>query len=214
MLGDLRGRRAIGYIAVALATALVTSGGWALAAPNARTIRACANRRTGALRLARRCHRRRERAVSWNVRGPQGPAGAHGVAGRQGSRGPRGVRGAAGARGPAGARGAAGAPGAPAVRLFAQVDENGDLVRSSGGVTVTSPSAGMYRLVFPQSVAQCSAIASIGATTTSNDLQQGEISANTAGAGFSNSTIEVATFDPTAPPPNFAPLPFSVLVVC
>ena len=72
----------------------------------------------------------------------------------------------------------------------------------------------MYRLVFPQNVAQCSAIGSIGATTTSNDLEQGEISANTAGAGFSNSTVEVATFDPTTPPPHLAAMPFSVLVVC
>jgi hypothetical protein len=87
-------------------------------------------------------------------------------------------------------------------------------VRSSGGVTVTSPGTGEYRLVFGRDISKCSAIASIGATAASNALQQGEISATTAGAGLTNTTVAVATSDPTAPPPHSTDLPFSVMVVC
>ena len=76
-------------------------------------IRACANKRTGALRIAARC-KRNERRVVWNVRGLQGalgPKGSQGPQGLQGAAGPRGPAGATGAQGPVGAAGAAGANG-------------------------------------------------------------------------------------------------------
>lgn len=92
-----------GLSVVLLATALLlTCANGALAA-HAATIHACANRRTGALRLAKRC-RRGERAVSWSVvaaRGPIGPTGPAGPAGTHGSAGPTGAAGAQGAAGPA-----------------------------------------------------------------------------------------------------------------
>src|SRR5437588_2921301 len=50
-------------------------------------MRACANKRTGALGLARRC-RRGERALSWNKEGRPGPTGATGAIGAQGPQGP------------------------------------------------------------------------------------------------------------------------------
>ena len=60
-------------------------------------IRACANRKTGALRLlaSGKC-RQGERLVVWSQAGPEGP---------QGEAGPAGVDGAVGPSGPAGPRG-------------------------------------------------------------------------------------------------------------
>jgi hypothetical protein len=88
-------------VAVAFAALLAACGGVAVAATSSSpVIRACANKRTGALRLANRC-RRSERRVSWNQTGPQGTAGV------------RGARGATGATGAAGAAGTAGAQGNP-----------------------------------------------------------------------------------------------------
>ncbi|HLH66638.1 MAG TPA: tail fiber domain-containing protein [Solirubrobacteraceae bacterium] len=52
-------------------------------------IHACANRRTGALRLAARC-RRDERPVVWSFRGPAGAQGAAGAPGKTGPAGPAG----------------------------------------------------------------------------------------------------------------------------
>jgi len=71
-------------------------------------IHACA-RKDGRLRLVARTSdcRASERAVSWNVRGPQGEPGPPGPAGPIGPAGPEG------APGSAGATGATGAPGPP-----------------------------------------------------------------------------------------------------
>lgn len=61
-------------VITAIVAALLSGGGWALAAPATGVIHGCASRTTGALRLAKSC-RRGEVAVTWNVRGPIGPAG-------------------------------------------------------------------------------------------------------------------------------------------
>lgn len=71
---------------------------------------ACFQKKSGSLRVVKqgkRC-KRRERAISWNVRGPAGPQGAKGDAGSQG---PSGSPGSAGAIGGTGAIGATGATG-------------------------------------------------------------------------------------------------------
>jgi hypothetical protein len=78
------------------------------------TIQACAARVGGALRLVARpsdC-RRRERSVSWNVRGPQGAPGDAGPAGAAGATGPAGAPGPAGPSGEPGPKGPKGDPGA------------------------------------------------------------------------------------------------------
>jgi hypothetical protein len=75
------------------------------------TIQACASRAGGFLRLVARpsdC-RRRERSVSWNVRGPQGAPGVAGPAGAAGATGPRGPVGPSGEPGPKGPKGDPGA---------------------------------------------------------------------------------------------------------
>jgi hypothetical protein len=83
-------------MAVALIALLAASTGWAIAATaNDPVIRACANKKTGALRLASKC-KRKERALLWNQRGPEGRRG------RAGATGSRGATGATGATGPQG----------------------------------------------------------------------------------------------------------------
>ena len=76
------------------------------------TIQACASRAGGFLRLVARpsdC-RRRERSVSWNVRGPQGAPGEAGRRGAAGAPGPGGPPGPTGEPGPKGPKGDPGAP--------------------------------------------------------------------------------------------------------
>jgi hypothetical protein len=59
--------------------------------PAAALIKACANKKTGALRLRKRRYcRRSERAVLWSVRGPRGPRGDRGAGGTSGSPGANG----------------------------------------------------------------------------------------------------------------------------
>ena len=108
----------LGYLAVAAITVLAGAGGYAVAATRTDAIHACAAKRTGALRLAKSCNRH-ERAVSWAKVGPAG---------------------AAGARGSQGSPGTNGQPGAPATKLFVLDDINGNVVRSSGGVSVSQQS--------------------------------------------------------------------------
>ncbi len=85
-------------------------------ASKAKTIHACYNNETGALRLAKGggCGGG-ETSLSWNVRGtagPRGAAGATGGSGPQGATGPVGVTGAVGREGAAGEKGPTGATGA------------------------------------------------------------------------------------------------------
>lgn len=70
--------RPIAYLTVGV---LIGAGGsYALAATSTKTITACADKRTGVLHLKQRgrCARAQTR-VTWNQRGPQGPAGAPAV---------------------------------------------------------------------------------------------------------------------------------------
>ena len=94
------GRARMPAIAVAAACLLAVGAGWAIAASttSSATLRACASKSNGALRLAARC-KSSERRVSWNTVGPQGPRGLQGI---QGAKGDTGAAGAAGAAGPAG----------------------------------------------------------------------------------------------------------------
>ena len=75
-------------------------------------IQACA-RKDGRLRLVARASdcRRSERAVSWNVKGPQGELGPPGPAGQIGPAGPEGAPGPPGPQGELGPQGPKGDPG-------------------------------------------------------------------------------------------------------
>jgi hypothetical protein len=78
---------------------------------NSKTIVACANKKTGDLRIAYKKCTKNENKVSWGktgAKGATGPQGAPGPAGPAGATGPAGAPGATGPAGPAGATGPAG----------------------------------------------------------------------------------------------------------
>jgi hypothetical protein len=78
-------------MAVAVVALVAAFGGWAIAATtkSSPVIRACANKKSGALRLASKC-RKSERSVTWNKQGIPGPQGAAGAAGAKGITGAKG----------------------------------------------------------------------------------------------------------------------------
>src|ERR1700759_1568713 len=104
MLGKFFGSRVVSCAVVAVAAAAIGAGGLAFAAAGGRVLNACANKKSGALRLATKC-KKHERSVSWNVAGPRGLEGPQGATGSQGAPGAKGDTGAAGAQGPQGVKG-------------------------------------------------------------------------------------------------------------
>jgi hypothetical protein len=86
------------------------------------------------------------------------PRGATGPQGPQGFQGPQGLKGDQGDRGPAG--------GASREVLFAEVDEDGNVDNSSGGVTATDLDFGTYEVDFGRPVANCTAVGTIGSSGT------------------------------------------------
>jgi len=89
------------------------------------TVVACANKKTGALRIAYKKCTRKENSISWGQTGAQGaagPAGAQGPAGPAGAQGPAGAVGAQGAVGTQGTVGAQGVQGEQGPLGLDQVD--------------------------------------------------------------------------------------------
>ena len=95
--------RTAGYVAVAVGGTIVGAGGLAFAASGGGVIHACANKKTGTLRLATECNRKHERAISWNVQGPRGLQGRTGAGGATGQPGVQGLPGTNGTNGTNGA---------------------------------------------------------------------------------------------------------------
>jgi hypothetical protein len=91
---NIKHRPRIAGAAIAAGVAIIASGGLAIAQTGG-VIHACANGRTGALRMANSC-RSNEHPIAWSVRGPAGPRGASGPQGPQGASGPQGPQGAPG----------------------------------------------------------------------------------------------------------------------
>ena len=90
-------------VALCAAGVLAATAGATLGQGSAsdRPLRACVDGRTGALSIVqagRRCGRR-DRAVSWNIRGKTGPPGADGAPGERGAPGAIGADGSQGAAG-------------------------------------------------------------------------------------------------------------------
>jgi hypothetical protein len=78
-------------LSIAVVAVVAAGGSWALAATTSGAIHACANKKSGALRLAGKCSKKHERAVSWNITGPQGLRGATGAKGTNGTNGTNGA---------------------------------------------------------------------------------------------------------------------------
>jgi hypothetical protein len=84
----------LSLFATALADAAVTPA----------SIKACANKKSGALRLLTKgkCSKKKERALSLGVTGPAGTRGPQGAPGSAGGQGPAGIQGPTGVQGPNG----------------------------------------------------------------------------------------------------------------
>jgi hypothetical protein len=128
------GRARVPFVAVAAACLLAVGAGWAIAASttSSATLRACASKRTGILRLAGKC-KSSERSVSWNTVGPKGPQGTQGVQGSQGLQGTQGVQGSQGSPGSQGVQGPPGPAG-----LLASLDQIEGLPCHSQGAAGTA----------------------------------------------------------------------------
>lgn len=184
-------RVVVGAIAAAV-TAVLAGGGWALAAPAGGVIEGCANKHTGALRIAAKC-KKHEKSISWNSQGPRGPVGDSGAPGPQGPRGAQGPQGAQGATGPQGPA----AAGSNAL-AGAEVALNGNLgtwFNSYGGApTVTNPSTGLYYVTFPGASFLPSNMIVVVSPTTST----GDCTAINGGPGVTdngNTSVAVETTD-------------------
>jgi Collagen triple helix repeat (20 copies) len=160
--------------AVTYAFAGIGSGG---------VISGCYKSQNGQLRLidpaTDRC-RPSETAISWSQTGPQGPPGPTGPAGPQGPTGAQGPKGDTGPTGPAGPQGPTGPQGTtgpigptgpqgpkgdkgdPATRLWAVVNANGSLARSSGATASIRIALSKYQVTFNQDVRACSYLATLG----------------------------------------------------
>jgi hypothetical protein len=93
MFNQWRASRRGGRLVIVAVVALPAGGGYAFAATTSNgVIRACAAKRGGALRAARKC-RKSERAVLWNMRGVPGKNGTNGSNGTNGTNGTNGASG-------------------------------------------------------------------------------------------------------------------------
>jgi len=150
---------------VAAAVLLCGLSGYAIAQSGSatpKTVKACAKKKGGALRLGKKC-REGERRVTWAVKGPSGLTGPTGPAGARGAAGVRGAAGADGAPGIAGSDGANGTSGtSTGETLFASAGAGGNFGGGgacdplpSGGpsITFTAP-AGSYAQVMASVTAQ------------------------------------------------------------
>jgi large repetitive protein len=163
-------RPGLGHVLVLSALALALAAGVSAAAPTTDAgglVKACRHKLVGLLRVPAdgvSC-RRGEQPLSWNQRGPAGPAGEAGPAGLAGPAGPAGDRGPAGetgpqgpegepgpqgpagAQGPAGPQGPAGAPG-PALTSIGQLDGIActTAAGAAGTVSVTTAADGSIAL--------------------------------------------------------------------
>ncbi|HKZ13567.1 MAG TPA: hypothetical protein VJL81_06960 [Solirubrobacterales bacterium] len=95
-------------------------------------------------------------AAKQTMTGPTGPTGAKGATG---ARGATGATGATGAKGERGEKGEQGVAGAAATKLFAEIGENGELLKSSG-VTAAAfkGTLGAYSVTFNTNVSACVAM--------------------------------------------------------
>jgi hypothetical protein len=138
------GRTKLRWVAIAaFVVAVAGSAAWAAIPDAAGVIHSCI--KNGAIRMldteAGQTCKAGELSLQWNQTGPQGPPG------------------------PKGDQGEPGPPGQDAVRLWAVVDDQADLVHGNGVVGVTGPGLhgqGQTWVQFDRDVSGCAAVATVG----------------------------------------------------
>jgi hypothetical protein len=93
-----------------------------------------------------------------------------------------------------GATGSQGPPGPPAAVLWAVVESDGTLVRSSNAVAATDqPGFGQYTVTFNQNVRACVYIATLGLTGSAFTAPPGSITV--VGEGMDVNGVWISTYD-------------------
>ena len=129
-----------------------------------KTVKACAKKSGGALRLGKKC-RKGERRVTWAVRGPTGrtgPRGAAGVAGKDGVQGTNGANGTNGTNGTDGVDGSSTGETFFASAGFGANFSGGgvcDAVPVGPSITVTVPSGAYAQVMASVTVQRAGAVA-------------------------------------------------------
>jgi hypothetical protein len=113
------------------------------------TIVACADKKTGDLRIAYKKCTGNENNVSWGITGPKGATGAKGATGLQGLQGlqgSKGDRGDQGEQGEQGLQGDAGETGDSFIKAFGEVNFSGQTVpqKTTANVTVVKGGPWLY----------------------------------------------------------------------
>lgn len=183
---------------VVLSAALVASSFVISNAVSTPTIKACAVKTTGALRIITgnaKC-KKTERLVSWGTAGAKGSNGAQGPAGSNGADGANGINGQDGAPGPQGDPGPAGSPAIPNVtHVYGYSNSWASItVPQSGWSTVDLAQseplpAGNYLVLANMQLYGVSGIAYCAATTSMDHVSDGGtyqfLSENTGNQSFS-----------------------------
>jgi hypothetical protein len=133
-----------------------------------------------------------ETSLNWNQSGPTGARGATGPKGAMGATGPAGPTGPKGATGPIGPTGP---NGADAISLWAVVDRDGVIARSSGATGSRRLVEGVYEVTFNRDVTQCAYVASVGFADSTTSIA-GMIAAKQSGGNPNGVAVE--TYDPIA----------------
>jgi hypothetical protein len=136
--------------------AVVTAGaGVAAAAHHGGTINGCVAKSDGTLRIVASTASctSKEKALSFNARGPKGAQGAQGPAGPQGPQGPKGDSGDGGTT-----------TSPTTFQMYANVDAEGDLGSNVDAVKaiVDKPETGVYIVTFDKPIGSCAATAQSG----------------------------------------------------
>ncbi len=179
---------------LALAALVAASAGLAVAATSAGPlIRACANKRTGALRIASRCHHN-ERVVTWNKAGPQGQQGPQGGRGLRGLAGTGGAAGAVGGTGPQGPQG----PGASSFEATLPEGTTTPTVLSTLANGMTLEGTCEAGKVLVSVTSKESNLQAVG--TTSDGVTLAPVTANGGGSTISAESATAAALDIVARP--------------
>jgi hypothetical protein len=111
-----------------------------------------------------------------------------------------------GAQGPQGLQGP---PGPPAAVLWAVVELDGTLVRSSNAVAATDQGIGQYTVTFNQNVRACVYIATLGLTGSSFTAPPGSVTV--VGEGMDVNGVWISTYDENGVSTDMS---FHLMVVC